>query len=170
MFFTRKKSPNEEIKRAIEEETATPEISDAERSEDFPQPPPREAYIPETREEPIIRPQAMETAPLFVKVDKYKEILTSIQEMKIFISGTKQIFNVIYELESIRGDALKILKATLQRLEKSVAEIDTDLLRPRGFETSDITQGETEVTHIEGSLTELQKQLADLRRELQELK
>jgi len=148
MFFSKRKA-NEEIKQAVE------------LTEDVPE-------MPAVQEEQATMPA--ETAPLFVKVDKYKEILSSIQEMKIFISATRQIFSVMYELESIRGDALKILKATLQRLEKSVAEIDTDLLRPRGFDSSDVTHGEAEVHQIEGSLTELQKQLADLRRGLQEMK
>ena len=107
------------------------------------------------------------SAPLFVKVEKYREIISGVQEMKIFISGVRQLFNILNDLESVRGDAIKIMRATLQRLEKGVLEIDTELLRPRGLLAE--ARGE-EASHIESSLEELQKNLADLRRELEEIK
>lgn len=110
------------------------------------------------------------SAPLFVKVDKYREILSGIQEMKIFVSGTRQLFNVLHELETVRTDAINIMRATIQRLEKSIVEIDSELLRPRGVGVSDVVQGNVEAQHLEDSLTELQTQLAGLRKELQELK
>ena len=97
-------------------------------------------------------------------------MLTRVQEMKIFVSGVKQLFNVLSEIESVRADALKIFKVTVQRLENSIAEIDSELLKPRGLDLGDVSYGETEVRHIEGSLSDLQKQLMDLRRELQEMK
>lgn len=115
-------------------------------------------------------PQQKESiAPLFVKVERYSDLIASVQEMKSFVSGTKQLFSILNELESVRADTLKILKATVQRMEKSIIEIDSDLLRPRGFEF-EVKQNENEVQHIESSLTDLQKQLMMLRRELQELK
>ena len=100
-------------------------------------------------------------------MEKYREILNEIQEMKVFIAGTKQIFTVLNELETVREDALKTLRATVQRMEKSVTEIDTELLRPKGFELE--TKSDIELRHIEGSLTDLQSQLQALKHELQEL-
>lgn len=132
----------------------------------------KEAMLPE---EPmhVQEPRAVSvptSAPLFVKVDKYREILSGIQEMKIFVSGTRQLFNVLHELETVRSDAINIMRATIQRLEKSIVEIDSELLRPRGVGVSDVVQGNVEAQHLEDSLTELQTQLAGLRKELQEIK
>jgi len=109
-------------------------------------------------------------APLFVKVDKYRELLTTVHEMKLFVSGIKQIFNVFQELESIRTEAIKVMQASVQRLERSVLEMDSELLRPRGVDFSELVESETEVKHIEDSLTDLQKQIAGMRRELHDLK
>lgn len=109
-----------------------------------------------------------ESAPLFVKVEKYRDILKGMQEMKVFVSGVKQLFNIIHELESVRADALNILRATVQRMERGITEIDSELLRPRGLEIE--PHGEPEISHIEDSLADLQRQLAMLRKELQELK
>lgn len=107
------------------------------------------------------------SAPLFVKVDKYKELLRGVNEIRAYLSSTKQVFTILQDIETIRADALKVLRATLQRMEKNVVEVDSELLRPRGAEFPDEP---SEVTHMETSLNELQKQLVDLKRELQQLK
>ncbi len=107
-------------------------------------------------------------APLFVKIEKYKEIVKSVLEIRTFISGTKQAFTILSEIETIRNDALNILKTSMQRLEKRVVELDNLMLRPRGipFEEDDVE----EVGHVEDGLMDLQKQVSELKRELQTLK
>lgn len=145
-FFKRERKKDiDEIKQAVS----------AEPISEFTPPPPIE------RKE--------EFAPMFVKVEKYKDVLSTVQEIKIFISGVKQLFAVINDLEALRSDSLKILRATIGRMEKSLVEIDHELLRPRGFEI-EFPHGEIEIRHIEDSLTDLQNQLASLRRELETLK
>ena len=108
-------------------------------------------------------------APLFVKVEKYRDIIKSVQEMKLFVSSTKQVFSVLQEIESLRVDTLNVLRATVQRIERSIVEVDSELLRPYGASVAEVEES-TDVNHIESSLTELQKQLNDLKRELQEMR
>ena len=149
MFFSKKEKPElDEIKEAVE--PTEPAVYD------------RDVYKREV-------PTASE-APLFVKVEKYKEMLRNIREMMAFVAGTKQLFAVLNEIEAVRTDAINIMRATIQRLEKDMIEIDSELLRPKGFEPEEKAPGETELYHIEDSLTDLQKQLSTLRRDLQELK
>ncbi len=148
-----------DIKQAIEEPPAHEEMP-------FPSMPPAlpatafpsHAYSPHGREQ---------SAPLFVKVEKYREVISSIQEMKLFIAGVKDTFAILQELEHVRSDAINIMKVTVQRLEKATMELDSELLRPRGVNISPFEQGETEAKHIESSLTELQKQLLELKQDLQ---
>jgi predicted RNase H-like nuclease (RuvC/YqgF family) len=121
--------------------------------------------IPEREEVPTTR---SEGAPLFVKVDKYKELISTIHELKLFLSSTKQLFALVNEIESVRGDAYNVLRATIQRLERSVTEMDTGLLRPRGIDTS-YDRESSDVDHIESSLSDLHKQLMDLKREFSSL-
>ena len=108
-------------------------------------------------------------APLFVKVEKYRDLLATIAEMKMFVSSMRQLFVVINDLEALRSDAHKIMRATVQRMEKSVIEVDSELLRPKGF-TLDVPASETEVHQIEDSLTDIQKQMSALKRELEGMK
>ena len=88
--------------------------------------------------------------------------------MKLFVSSTKQVFSVLQEIESLRSETLNVLRTTMQRLERSVIEMDAELLRPQGVTMTE--EKSSEVTHIESSLTDLQKQLLDLKRELQGMK
>jgi len=157
MFFRKKEKEHEleDIKEAVEEPL------EAEEYPSFPKSLPPAPQMPSAAVEV--------SAPLFVKVDKYREVLRSLQEMKLFVGGVKQTFTVLHEIESIRADALNIMRATVQRLEKSLTQVDTDLLRPKGVSLREMGVADTEVRHLEESLTDLQKQLADLRQELQGL-
>ena len=109
------------------------------------------------------------SAPLFVKIDKYREVLESIQEIKIFISGIKQMFNIMQEIESTKKETDKIMKATTQRLERCVLGIDSILLKPKGADQEIMQKGEAEVSYVKESLTELKKQLSSIKDELHEL-
>ncbi len=113
--------------------------------------------------------QYRDSAPLFVKVEKYRDILSSLQELKTFISSVKQLFTILHEVETVRSDTLKIMRASMQRLEKSIIEIDSELLRPKGFEMPDVSS-DVEIRHVEASLGDLQRQIAILKRELQEIR
>lgn len=123
----------------------------------------------EEEEMPHMQTVERETgAPLFVKVDKYRDIIKTIQELKLFVASTKQVFGVLQEVENLKSDALNVLRATVQRLERSILEIDAELLRPHGVGISETKSNE--VGHLESSLEELQKQLLELKRELSDMK
>ncbi|MBI4162547.1 MAG: hypothetical protein HY513_02595 [Candidatus Aenigmarchaeota archaeon] len=154
------------IKNAMEEQ---PTMRQSTKYNDYPTPKTR-TFI--TEEKPVYEETYTETpgAPLFVKVDKYRDVLRDVHELKLYTAGIKQVLDLLHDIETIRMDANKVLRATVQRIEKSLVEMDSELLRPRGAIMSEITREDTEVRHIEGSLTELQKQLSDLKRELQTFK
>ena len=128
-------------------------------------------YIPVASQpgQPIQTPSNIEGAPLFVKVDKYREALTTIQEMKSFVNGIKQMFTVLAEMENVRTETLKLMRATTQRLERSIVELDTGLLRPHGVPESR-PASDAESRYIEDSLTGLHLQLENLRKELGQMK
>lgn len=154
MFFTKKNKTADSAIRDPYVNEVKQALAEPEYEEVYKEPPGREKK---------------EFAPLFVKVDKYHDMLLIVQDMKTFVSGIKQLFVVLQELETVRGESLNLLRTTVQRLEKNLAELDTDLLRPKGVEM-DLHQDEVEVGHIEKSLNDLQSQLGALRKELQEFK
>ena len=107
-------------------------------------------------------------APLFIKVEKYHDIISTLNEMKSFVASIKQLYGIINESENVRNDALKIMRNSVQRIEKSLYDMDAELLRPRGF-IGETKETEKEISHIGGSLTDLQRQLGQLRKELESL-
>lgn len=128
----------------------------------------REPIREPTREAALFRSER-ETAPLFVKVEKYRGILASLQDIKSFVYGVKQLLTVLGELESVRSETVNLLRATVQRIEKNALELDNDFLRPKGVDL-DLPVEDTEISHLESSLGDLQNQLSSLRKELQEFK
>jgi hypothetical protein len=162
MFFKKdkeKKDDLKEIKEAMSNEQETEE-HDPLGLEEIPEAP--------SSQIPYKMPERENGAPLFVKVEKYRSLISNVHEMKNFIEGLKQLFNVMYDIETMRGDTLKILKATTVKLEKTLTEIDYELLRPKGYEEEVAAEGE--VMHLEESLSDLQRQLQELKRELQNLR
>ena len=73
------------------------------------------------------------------------------------------------EIEEMRMQSVNVLRATMQRLEKSVVEIDSGLLRPKGVDMRSLTQADPDMHVIEDSLTDLQTQIKDLKKVLHEM-
>ncbi|GEM_PF-2489571 len=114
---------------------------------------------------PYLRGPEGTHAPLFVKVERYKELLGTAQEVKALIQEIKQVFSVLSDLEGARDEAIKLLRISVQRLEHSMNEIDTELVKPVGYEP--LPHGAAEIRHVEESLTNLQRNISGLRREVE---
>ncbi len=108
-------------------------------------------------------------APLFVKLDKYKDILQTMDEMKKFVKGLKDTFNLLNEIEDLKRNAFDIIRTTIQHIEKNLIEVDAEMLRP-GAVDMEVEQSGKEISHVEDSVKDLQKQLEMLKRELEELR
>ncbi|MFC2143571.1 hypothetical protein ACFLQN_04180 [Candidatus Aenigmatarchaeota archaeon] len=171
MFFAKKpkKEGNPELPSDIRE---IEDLKEAIEADEFQAPrhnEPQKHNEPEYNEEVYEEEMTRDAAPLFVKVEKYRNIINTVQDMKAFVSGTKQLFTVMYEIENIRNEALKMMKVTVQRIEKNIVDIDRELLRPKGIDISTRQEG-IELEHIESSLSDLQKQLLSLKKDIQTFK
>ena len=153
-FFSRKERryDENEIKRAVE--------SDPMDIEQFP--------APVSQEKKIYEPSGIPAeAPLFIKVEKYREIAASVNEMRLFISGIKQVFLTMNEIQEVQQNTVNILRVSVQRLEKSMEWIDKALLKPAGFE--ELPQIGLESRQIEQSLLDLQREIGSLKRDIEKL-
>ncbi|MBI5332082.1 MAG: hypothetical protein HZB65_00760 [Candidatus Aenigmarchaeota archaeon] len=153
-FFSKKERryDENEIKRAVE--------SDPMDIEQFP--------MPVSHEKKIYEPSGVSVeAPLFIKVEKYREIAASVNEMRSFISGIKQIFLVMNEIQEVQQGSINILRASIQRLEKNMEWIDKALLKPAGFE--ELPQTGIESRQIEQSLLDLQREISSLKKDLERI-
>ncbi|MBI2583959.1 MAG: hypothetical protein HYW25_04795 [Candidatus Aenigmarchaeota archaeon] len=102
-------------------------------------------------------------APMFIKLEKYSEVLSTISELKQFIQSLRYVFDIAEEAENIRNDAVGILRASLNRLERSVHEVDKGLVKPSGWTP------ERKMDAAQLSLERLQSQLSRLRKDIEYL-
>ncbi|MEM7816300.1 MAG: hypothetical protein QXZ20_00105 [Candidatus Aenigmatarchaeota archaeon] len=114
------------------------------------------------------------TIPLFVKVDKYKEIITTIQEIKTFLAGLRNLFLLLEEIEQTRNDTLNTLRITLQRIEKNIIQLDANFLKTGSEEIEKIKESikpkTVEVNELEDSLRKLHEELSSMKSEIEKMK
>ena len=156
----------------LEEAKKEPEIRKPlkEPSEPQPEHPQKEeAKLEEAKPavKPVEKKEEKSTAPLFIKVDKYKDMVANLEEIRVLLRGMKQIFSMFSEIERIRDDSLKILRATLQRIERNIIAIDSYMLKPPELK---LETEEPEKSKIEESLMDLHKQLKAIKEELEKVR
>lgn len=107
-------------------------------------------------------------APLFIKVDKYSDLLAHVKEMKIFLATFKQTLDVIDEIETAKDDAIKILRASATRLERVLETADQELLKPEMTEQVEAA-GREEAAYVEDTLQSLKDEIDNLKKDLKQM-
>lgn len=106
-------------------------------------------------------------APLFVKLDKYKSILSTINNLRANLLMLKNSLQILSELEKLREDNLKLISENVKNLERRIAKLDSDFLRPSGFHEQ--LQEIQDIQSIEGTIIDLKTQIERLRAELERI-
>ena len=71
----------------------------------------------------------METAPVFVKIDEYKNVLDIIQVLKSKLKEGKALLDGIQKLKMEEDSELEEWSAELNEIDKRIDSIDRGLLR-----------------------------------------
>ena len=71
----------------------------------------------------------MEKAPVFVKIDEYKNVLDILQVLKNKVSDGKSLLEKIHQLKAEEDSELEEWSAELEEIEKRIDGIDKSLLR-----------------------------------------
>jgi len=104
-------------------------------------------------------------APLFVKLDKYKQILNSLVELKTTIAAMKNAFSVLNELERLKMESLKMIESSIDKMDKKLVSLDSEFLRPSGFH-EEMPPELYSSENLGGVLTDLRSQIEQLRSEI----
>lgn len=134
-FFGRKKE-KEEVKEEVREELK--EIKKA--VEEKPSEKPEEEKNVErevTPERPVERRERVEkeevkpaTAPLFIKLERYHSILSSITEIKKTLLYLRTLFSTLLETEKLREESIRLMRDAIGKLDRKIASLDSLFLRP----------------------------------------
>ncbi|MDI6798987.1 MAG: hypothetical protein QMD12_03295 [Candidatus Aenigmarchaeota archaeon] len=104
-------------------------------------------------------------APLFVKLDKYRQILMLLSELKTTLVAIKNNFTVLNEIEKIEEENIKLLQKAIEKVDKKIVSLDTQLLRPPVFEE----ELPTEAEELGDVLSSLKSEVEQLKSELQNI-
>ncbi|MBS3055318.1 MAG: hypothetical protein J4452_02390 [Candidatus Aenigmarchaeota archaeon] len=123
--------------------------------------------IPEpVEEEPEEKKEPAQSAPLFIKLDRYKSILHQMSEIKMTMLTVKNTLSVINEMDKLKADSMKMIQDAVARVEKKLVALDTEFLKPSGFHEmipQQMARGD-----IHNELDALKGQIEALRYEMEE--
>jgi len=122
--------------------------------------------IPTPAEEKPVEEKKSTFAPLFVKIDQYRSVLTTISDLKTTVIMIKNALGLQKEIESLRDENRRLMEAAINKIDKKIVTLDSEFLRPQGFE-EEFPPPIYETEGLEGVVTDLKKQIEGLKSELQ---
>lgn len=123
----------------------------------------REKVIEEEKPE-IEIPKIEKEIPLFVKLERYDQILLSLSKLKANFKNLCSIVSMLQEIEKTREENLKVLQESLGKLEEEVNFFESQFIRPGPLKLE-----ESELTTIEKSISKLKTDLEKIRVEIGEI-
>ena len=78
--------------------------------------------------------ESTKTAPLFIKIDKYKEILSNINEMKMSLGKLMDMLAIRKKIHKVNFETDDRLEKALQKITSSASDFSNDFLRLRGVD------------------------------------
>ena len=179
MLFGRKKEEKikqdiqevEEIKLPTLEEIKLPEKT-SEKVESAPQlieeklTESSETVFPEQERKAKIE-EIRKIAPVFIKLEKYEDVLNTINELKSVLNLLKNTFSILEENEKMRTETTEIIRENVKRIEEKISSLDSILLRPAGYEET--SWKEIKAEEVKDTLSTLKSQIDKLKRELKTL-
>jgi small-conductance mechanosensitive channel len=122
---------------------------------------------PEVKTEKV-RESRKEFPPLFVKLERYEEILNTLNEVKNTLNSLKNSFFILNESERIRTETIELIKESIDKVERRVVALDEVLLKPPGYEEMPQTE-EFKTDEMRDVLSTLRLQIDQLKQELESL-
>jgi hypothetical protein len=108
-------------------------------------------------------------APVFVRVDRYKEILSSIQGLKDTIANLESVLSVRKHVHRINAESDDILERALRKFAESTNMFGREFITPRGPEQ--LAKGnEVSGSEIDSTISQLGDEIVRLKAELEKIK
>lgn len=115
-------------------------------------------------------PERPRFAPLFVKIERYQEVLSNIENLKTILLGTRELLGLMQQINKIKIEADVLLQKRIQEIVLSISNLDKEFIRPRGVEIREQPIPRIESEKLESYIGELQRELDNLRSQLQTIR
>lgn len=106
-------------------------------------------------------------APLFVRLNRYKQILSTMNYLKNTINMVKSALSVLNELDKMREQNLKMVQGAIDKVEEKMLKLDSEFMRPSGF-VEEIPEVQ-DVEIVEATLSDLKGQIDQLKSEIEQM-
>ncbi|MBM3304095.1 MAG: hypothetical protein FJY76_03280 [Candidatus Aenigmarchaeota archaeon] len=101
--------------------------------------------------------------PLFIKIDKYRDVLKNVQELKSFSVGLRDAMDAIADVEHELKTGLEIANKALDRFNTLLALLDSKLIRIEGVEPADVQTPKEIDDYVKGLYDQIERIKHDLR-------
>jgi len=108
-------------------------------------------------------------APLFVKIDRYQEVLKIIEDLKAMLLNLRDILNVMQQLDKVKLESESLLQKNIQEVIKNIAALDNEFVRPKGVGLEETVVPSFKAEKVESYVGELERELQHLRSQLQQM-
>lgn len=129
-------------------------------------PPPSQVTTPEGLRPPQ-RQVSPDMAPLFVKIDKYKEVLGKLDQLKMILKKMTRLISLSYEIDEIKGDLTGRIRNTTSKITDTLISLDEIFVKPEQYRPERMHERKTH--EVEGQIYDLQEELKHLRKELSKI-
>jgi len=130
-----------------------------ERVEEFP-PAPAPRHTAPTP--PVGTP--MDSPPLFIKLDKYREIVKEIQRLKSYSLGLRDALDALADVEAELKNGLSVAQKALDHFNSIVSLLDAKFLRLQGLGDTDIDEIPEDVDkYVQGLYEQMEKIKSDIK-------
>ena len=119
---------------------------------------------------PPSRQPSSKSPPLFIKVDKYRNIIKNIRDLKSHVLNLRDAIDVLEEMHKETMNGIEIAHKALDELNMIIANLDSFFLRPHGIEhhmEEEMPEpGRMSSGEVEGYVRDVSTQLEKLRAQL----
>ena len=137
--------------------------------------PKQQAPLPIIQKQETVQPQTIIVkeerpafAPLFVKIDRYRNILNALGQLRTSVIMIKNSFSTLNELEKARFETLKLIEDAVGKVEGKLSALDSELLRPSGHHP-ETTPEYHDVQTVHATIADLKGQIDQLKTELEQM-
>lgn len=122
---------------------------------------------PEGPGKPSGAPRSGLAPPLFVKVEKYEDVIKDIQELRSYALSLRDALDALADIEKELKVGMEIAHKALDRLNVIISSLDSKLLRTAGVNIEGEVRSPKEV---EGYIKNVYSQIEKLKNELRSIK
>jgi len=108
-------------------------------------------------------------APVFVKVSKYKDILNTVNYLKMGFGVIKSQIAILSKLIKLERDNMDLLYAALEKVGGQLNKLDSDFTKPVDFMREVADMKVQDMRGLESAMEDLKTQIEKLRSEVETL-